>query len=180
MKNAFNVIAIIAILIFFVCIITYQVLQSSDKKDEKVTKVFGWAAVGSLCLALLSNICALFQWEFPLNQCPKQPEISGYFCFMNRTVTILNDADLENIRHWAELKYSISQIATMLMLDVAELRMALQDQKSQIAMAYNAGKLEGQITRREAVLKAANNGAEWAIKILDGWEKNQTEEELMP
>jgi len=99
---------------------------------------------------------------------------------MNRTVTILNDADLENIRHWAELKYSISQIATMLMLDVAELRMALQDQKSQIAMAYNAGKLEGQITRREAVLKAANNGAEWAIKILDGWEKNQTEEELMP
>lgn len=99
---------------------------------------------------------------------------------MNRTVTILNDDDLENIRHWAELKYSISQIATMLMLDVAELRMALQDQKSQIAMAYNAGKLEGQITRREAVLKAANNGAEWAIKIMDGWEKQQTEEELMP
>lgn len=60
MKNAFNVIAIIAILIFFVCIITYQVLHSSDKKDEKVTKVFGWAAVGFLCLALLSNICALF------------------------------------------------------------------------------------------------------------------------
>ncbi len=99
---------------------------------------------------------------------------------MNRNVTIMSEADLENIRHWAELKYSISQIATMLMCDVAELRMALQNPKSDIALAYNAGKLEGQIKRREAVLKAADGGAEWAIKILDGWEKNQTEDELMP
>ncbi len=87
---------------------------------------------------------------------------------------------MENIRHWAELKFSISEIATMLMVDVAELRIALQDPKSDVAISYNAGKVSSQVKRREKILELAEQGNEWAIKILDGYEIKQTEEELMP
>ena len=92
----------------------------------------------------------------------------------------MNQEDLENIKHWAELRYTLSQIATMLMVDVAELRLAIQDRKSDIALAYNAGKLQSSIKRREKLLEMANNGSEFAIKILDSYEVDQIEEELMP
>lgn len=92
----------------------------------------------------------------------------------------MNQEDLENIRHWAELRYTLSQIATMLMVDVAELRLAIQDRKSDIALAYNAGKLQSSIKRREKLLEMANNGSKFAIKILDSYEVDQIEEELMP
>lgn len=92
----------------------------------------------------------------------------------------MNQEDLENIRHWAELRYTLSQIATMLMVDVAELRLAIQDPKSDIALAYNAGKLQSSIKRREKLLEMANNGSKFAIKILDSYEVDQIEEELMP
>ena len=92
----------------------------------------------------------------------------------------MNQEDLENIRHWAEPRYTLSQIATMLMVDVAELRLAIQDRKSDIALAYNAGKLQSSIKRREKLLEMANNGSEFAIKILDSYEVDQIEEELMP
>ena len=92
----------------------------------------------------------------------------------------MNQEDLENIKHWAELRYTLSQIAIMLMVDVAELRLAIQDRKSDIALAYNAGKLQSSIKRREKLLEMANNGSEFAIKILDSYEVEQIEEELMP
>ena len=99
---------------------------------------------------------------------------------MKRTITILTQEDYDHIQHWAELRFSISEIATMLMVDVVELRMALQDPRSDTSIAYNAGKVSSQIKRREKILELANNGNEWAIKILDGYEVKQTEEELMP
>ena len=77
-------------------------------------------------------------------------------------------------------KFSLSEIATMLMINIMELRMALQNPKSDIALAYNAGKVSSQIKRREKILELAEQGNEWAIKILDGYEVKQTEEELMP
>lgn len=97
-----------------------------------------------------------------------------------KTITLLTAEDLEHIKHWAELRFSLSEIATMLMVDVIELRMALQNPKSDIALAYNAGKVASQIKRREKILELAEQGNEWAIKILDGYEVKQTEEELMP
>jgi hypothetical protein len=99
---------------------------------------------------------------------------------VNRSITILKEEDLENIRHWAELRFSLSEIATMLMVDMSELRLALQNPKSDISIAYNSGKVSSQIKRREKLLELANAGNEWAIKILDGYEVKQTEEELMP
>ncbi len=99
---------------------------------------------------------------------------------MIREITILTQEDLQTIEHYAELKFSLSEIATMLMVDVCQLRVAIQDPKSDISMCYNSGKLKSQIKRREAILKAANNGAEWAINLLDRYEMHQTEDELMP
>ena len=97
-----------------------------------------------------------------------------------KSITLLTEEDLEHIKHWAELKFSLSEIATMLMIDIMELRMALQNPKSDIALAYNAGKLKSQVARREVILKAANRGAEWAINLLDKYEIHQKEDELMP
>lgn len=99
---------------------------------------------------------------------------------MNRTITILTPENLQELEHYAELRYSISQIAIMLHLDVAEFRVALMDPSSDIAEAYNAGKLKSSIKRRETILEAANKGAEWAIKLLDQYEIDQKEDELMP
>ena len=99
---------------------------------------------------------------------------------MLREITILSAEDLKNVEHWAELKFSLSEIATMLLIDVVQLRLAIQDPKSDISLAYNAGKLNSQVTRREVILKAANRGAEWAINLLDKYEIHQKEDELMP
>ena len=99
---------------------------------------------------------------------------------MLREITILTQEDLKNIEHWAELKFSLSEIATMLMVDVGQLRLAMQTPPSDIAIAYNAGKLKSMVQRRETILKAANKGAEWAIELLDKYEIHQREDELMP
>jgi len=99
---------------------------------------------------------------------------------MLREITILSAEDLKNVEHWAELKFSLSEIATMLLIDVVQLRLAIQDPKSDISLAYNAGKLKSQVKRREVILEAANKGAEWAINLLDKYEIHQKEDELMP
>lgn len=105
--------------------------------------------------------------------------ILATFVFM-RNITILTDADYQDIEHWATLRFSISQIATMLNVDVSELRLAIQNPHSAFARAYNSGKLKSSIKRREKLLEMAENGSIWAIETLDGYERNQREDELMP
>lgn len=99
---------------------------------------------------------------------------------MVREISILSLDDLENIRHYAELRYSLTQIATMLTVDVGQLRLAILNPKSDVAMAYNSGKLLSSVKRREVILDAAEKGQEWAIKMLDMYEIDQREDELMP
>ena len=97
-----------------------------------------------------------------------------------REITVLTPDDLEKIKHYAELKFSLTEIATMLTVDVGQLRLAIQNPKSDVSLAYNAGKLLSSVKRRETILEAANKGAEWAIKLLDSYEVDQKEDELMP
>lgn len=97
-----------------------------------------------------------------------------------RNITILTESDYENIEHWAALRYSISQIALMLNIDIAELRMAMQNPSSEVARRYNSGKLKSSIKRREKLLEMAEKGSIWAMQTLDGYEVNQREDELMP
>lgn len=95
-------------------------------------------------------------------------------------ILILSPESLSELEHYAELRYSISQIATMLRVDVSDLRMAIQCSNNNIAEAYNAGKLKSSVARREVILGMANKGEEWAVKLLDKYEKDQLEDELMP
>ena len=97
-----------------------------------------------------------------------------------RNITILTESDYENIEHWAALRYSLSQIALMLNIDVAELRMAMQNPSSEVARRYNSGKLKSSIQRREKLVEMAEKGSIWAMQTLDGYEVNQREDELMP
>lgn len=99
---------------------------------------------------------------------------------MLREITILTPDDIELIRHYAELRYSLTEIATMLTVDVGQLRMAILNPRSDVALAYNSGKLLSSVKRREAIFEAAGLGQEWAIKILDSYEVDQKEDELMP
>lgn len=99
---------------------------------------------------------------------------------MIREITLLTQDDLDKIKHYAELKFSLSQIATMLTVDVAQLRVSIMDPKSDVAMAYNAGKLLSSVKRRETIFAAAEKGQEWAIKLMDQYEIDQIEDELMP
>lgn len=116
----------------------------------------------------VSFASVLFSWLF-------------FYSFANmKEILIVTEADLKDIEHLAELRFTISQIATMKHLDVAAFRMAVTAGNTDIAEAYNAGKLRSVVARRESILKAANAGEEWAIKILDGYEVSQTEEELQP
>ena len=112
---------------------------------------------------------------------PEWPEKSGYFCFMMlKEITLLTAADLENIRHYAELRYSIIEIASMLLVDVGQLRMAMQNPRSDVALAYNSGKLLSSVKRREKIFELAELGEEWAIKQMDRYEAEQKEADLMP
>lgn len=99
---------------------------------------------------------------------------------MVREISILSLEDLENIRHYAELRYSLTQIATMLTVDVGQLRLAILNPKSDVAMAYNSGKLQSSVKRREVIFEHAEKGELWAIKMLDMYEIDQREDELMP
>lgn len=97
-----------------------------------------------------------------------------------KTITLLTEQNLEEIRNLAALRYSISQIALMIGVDVAEFRLALQNPDSDISRAYNSGKLMSTIKRRKKLLELADRGSEWAMKLLDRYENNQREDELMP
>lgn len=97
-----------------------------------------------------------------------------------RNITILTESDFENIEHWAALRYSISQIATMLNVDISEFRMIMQNPSSELARRYNSGKLKSSIKRREKLMEMAESGSIWAMQTLDGYEKDQREDELMP
>lgn len=84
----------------------------------------------------------------------------------------------EQIREYASLRYTISQIAIMMGIDVEELRMKISDKDSVISRAYHAGILDSQRKYRESIKKKAESGCVWAITIIEKWERQQKEEEL--
>ena len=56
----------------------------------------------------------------------------------------------------------------------------MQNPSSELARRYNSGKLKSSINRREKLVEMAENGSIWAMQTLDGYEKDQREDELMP
>ena len=86
--------------------------------------------------------------------------------------------DLETIKKLAMLKYTITQIALLIGVCVADFRKSMLDTGSEVYKAYNAGKLEGQLAYRSNVLSQAQSGQQWAVEMLEKWEISQKEEEL--
>lgn len=95
-----------------------------------------------------------------------------------KTYTIPDDDLCGQIRYLASLRYTISEIATILLIPADELRMRFANPKDPLACAYKAGKTESQAIYRQRVKKAAEDGQAWAILIIEGWERRQLEEEL--
>lgn len=89
-----------------------------------------------------------------------------------------NDEILAQIENYASMKFSISEIATLLHLDYEQLRRQIAAPADPIRSAYEAGKLKGQLKYREKIRLKAEEGEVWAISILERWEKKQLEEEL--
>ncbi len=95
-----------------------------------------------------------------------------------KTFTIPDDDLCGKIRYLASLRYTISEIATILLMPADELRLRFANPKDPLACAYKAGKVESQAKYRCRVKKAAEDGESWAISIIEGWERRQLEEEL--
>lgn len=85
---------------------------------------------------------------------------------------------LAEVRHYASLKFSISEIATILLLDPEQLRRQILSPSDPLHVAYESGKLLSQVKYREKILEAADGGHSWAIGILEHWAAQQLEEEL--
>lgn len=83
-----------------------------------------------------------------------------------------------DVRKYASLKFSLSEIATLLQLDLEQLRRQCLAPAGALHSAYEAGKLESQLKYREKIKAAAEKGQAWAIAILEHWGRQQLEEEL--
>ena len=85
---------------------------------------------------------------------------------------------LAEVRRYASLKFSISEIATILLLDPEQLRRQILSPSDPLHVAYESGKLQSQVKYREKILAKAEEGHSWAIGILEHWAALQLEEEL--
>ncbi len=85
---------------------------------------------------------------------------------------------LSQVKNYASLKFAVSEIATILLLDPEQLRRQITSPADPFHQAYESGKLESQVKYREKIRVKAEEGQTWAITLLEKWEKKQLEEEL--
>lgn len=90
----------------------------------------------------------------------------------------MTDDDINKVREYAKLRYTLTEIAIMVNVPLDEVMLRMQNHSDPFYTAYMGGKLESQQAYREAVLKAAENGEEWASFIIEKWNIKQREEEL--
>lgn len=90
----------------------------------------------------------------------------------------LTKEQLQTIKSLAALRYTITQIALMLEIQVSSFRKEMMNIDSEIYKAYTSGKLESQINYRNTVKKLAESGEPWAIHLIEKWDIAQNEEEL--
>lgn len=98
---------------------------------------------------------------------------------MEDGIIILNEEQLNQLESLASLKFTISEIELMFHIPPGALRRSIANEESLEHQRYIAGKLISQLTYRQSVQKAANNGEDWAIKIMEDWGMKQNEEDMM-
>ena len=94
------------------------------------------------------------------------------------TIWIPTPSDLDNVKKLAILRFKISDIALALGVPEAELRRHMANKESNTYMAYRAGKIESEMDYRDKVRGIAARGEEWAIKMVEAWNREQLKEEL--
>lgn len=94
------------------------------------------------------------------------------------SIVVLLEKQLQDLRKLAALRYTISEIALMLDVPVEALRLRMTDRASPEYRAYAAGCLESEIPHRDRVRKEAENGEEWAIRMIEKWKTAQQADEL--
>mgnify|MGYP002622299725 CR=1 FL=1 len=86
-------------------------------------------------------------------------------------------ADLANVKKLAILRYSFSAISMAIGVPQSEFRRLMADSSSPLYEAYHAGKIEGEMAYRQKVVNIANSGEEWAVRMIEAWNREQLKEE---
>ena len=111
---------------------------------------------------------------------PALPDRPGRFLTRpdGYTVWVPDETDLKNVATMAKLRYSLSAISVALGAPIGELRRYMADPGSPVHKAYHAGKLSFDVGYRITVKAKAEAGEEWAVILIDKWEREQRKEEM--
>lgn len=111
---------------------------------------------------------------------PTAPAVQARIMTTEDGQTIWNPTaeDLANIKRMAALRYPPSSIAHALKVPYSEFSRHLAKKDGDVWEVYNDAKIEGEIKYRQTTQAAAERGEEWAIKIIEGWNREQLKEEL--
>lgn len=93
------------------------------------------------------------------------------------TIWIPSRPELETIRKLVALRYTISKIAIALQVPEAEFRRHMANHESPVYISYHEGKVESELVYRQKVHELAKAGEQWAIILLEKWDRDQKKEE---
>lgn len=86
--------------------------------------------------------------------------------------------DLATVKKMAGYRYRPSTIAHVLAVPSEVFMRHLNDPEGPVHKAYADGLVVGELAARQATIRAAEHGEEWAVKQMAAWEREQKIEEL--
>lgn len=90
---------------------------------------------------------------------------------------MITQTQLEQVREYASLFFTLEEISILTMIDLEELRREVNFGHSELNNAYWLGKMDGQIPLRKQVKEWAEKGSPAAEGQLLEWLKQQNESE---
>lgn len=90
---------------------------------------------------------------------------------------MITQTQLEQVREYASLFFTLEEISILTMIDLEELRREVNFGHSELNNAYWLGKMNGQIPLRKQVKEWAEKGSPAAEGQLLEWLKQQNESE---
>lgn len=90
---------------------------------------------------------------------------------------MITQTQLEQVREYASLFFTLEEISILTMIDIEELRREVNFGHSELNNVYWLGKMEGQVALRKQVKEWAEKGSPDAEKQMLRWLKEQNESE---
>jgi hypothetical protein len=85
-----------------------------------------------------------------------------------------DEEKLKEIEEFAELQFTPDEVAVIVGIDAGEFMAEMMDERGEIAVAYNRGRLRAEAEVRQSILRLAKQGSTPAQKqILDIIESNK-------